>query len=280
MNQSFRIPARNHVGLGLALVLSVALVTLLFNFLGTLSCCVLVAMMSGAAKQWRWQILLVSLVFPAVLMSFAPIPQVGLPLRESLLLSALCFGVFWLTYLLTCALICLERPSGQAAPGKRQPPAQSTYAGVPAPVMDSPVSVPTGRSCESEIEELQGTWSVQAAAAEGQSCRQVIEVTHDQLTLRITDGSGKVRVLSQGSVRLERSGSLKILKVVAAAGAPGVASAEQGGALATWVYQLAGQTLKVAVNFDATGVGQEPAIETYVKTRGPAGAQLPDSPCR
>lgn len=276
MKQCSWIPARKHLGLGLALVLVVALVTLLFNFLGTLSCCVLVAMMSGTAKPRRWHAVLISLVFPAVLLSFAPIPKIGLPWHETVLLAILCFGVFWATYLLTRALMCLETSDG-VAPGKR-PRWPAELREKPAhPQAAEPAVVPRGRSCGPDVDELQGTWSWQASAVEGQPCEKIIEVAHNQLALRITDLRGQVRVLSKGDVRVEQWGSLKILKVLAPVSAGPAGSAESPGPLWTWVYQLVGQTLKVAVNFDGTAEGREPAIETYVKTRGPTGAGFPIS---
>ena len=87
MKLLFSIGFRHQLGLGIVLVLSVALVTVLFNFVGTLSCCVLVGMMCGASWRWQWQMVPVSLAFPAVLLALAPIPKVGLPLHETIQLS-------------------------------------------------------------------------------------------------------------------------------------------------------------------------------------------------
>ena len=61
--------AGEQIGIGIALVFFVTLVTFVFSFLGTILAGALVGMMVGFARQWKWQFILVSLVFPAALMA-------------------------------------------------------------------------------------------------------------------------------------------------------------------------------------------------------------------
>ncbi len=112
------IATRHQLSVGIVLVLSVALVTVLFSLVGTLSCCVLVGMMCGASRRWRWQVALVSLTFPAALAALHPIPKIGLPWHEAVRFSLICFGTFWATYLVTWGLMRLEAPSG-STPAKQ-----------------------------------------------------------------------------------------------------------------------------------------------------------------
>src|SRR6266496_926693 len=112
------------IGLGFALVLAVALVTLLFSFLGTIACAALVGMMAGATRQWRWQIILVSLVFPGVIAGFMHFTKTNLTSQQNTVLPLVCFGAFWLTYLLTCALAYFEKRESPAVESAGRPAAR------------------------------------------------------------------------------------------------------------------------------------------------------------
>jgi ABC-type uncharacterized transport system permease subunit len=111
---STRVVGR-HIGLGMALLSAVTLLTLLFSFLGTIACGALVGMTFGARRQWEWQGLLASLVFPAVITGFVYFQKPNLTSQQCLVLPIICFGTFGVTYLLTHAAFHFERQNGSSA---------------------------------------------------------------------------------------------------------------------------------------------------------------------
>jgi hypothetical protein len=261
-----------HIGVGVALILSVTLVTMLFNFLGTIMCGALIGMMAGVTRRWRRQIILVSLIFPAVMLGFMSFTNTDLTSRQSTVLPLICFGAFWLAYLLTCALACLEQrelPSSAGSPAAlpaRTDPQQSVAAVNLRREPDGNAVEAVG-SCEPGLDELQGIWSQESRAVNGQSLKRVIEVARDQLAWSIFDQDGKVRLVCQGRVRLERLGPVKILSVVDLAAEPSLISHERSDVPPTWVYKVAGRVLTLASNLEETAADQESTIETYVKVR-------------
>jgi hypothetical protein len=122
MGDRFISSATTQAGLALLLVAAVALLTLVFSFLGTILCSVLVGMMIAAIKPRLWRALLVSLVFPAVLLGFLRFSKADLPPHKGLQLASVCFGAFWLTCLSSRLLMVLEAPSaGPPAPPAAPP---------------------------------------------------------------------------------------------------------------------------------------------------------------
>jgi hypothetical protein len=275
----FRMALRGvarHLGVGAALILSVTLVTMLFNFLGTISCGALIGMMVGVTRRWRWQIILISLIFPAVMLGFMSFTKTDFTSRQSTVLPLICFGAFWLTYLLACALACLEKrdmpssaESAVASPARTDTPKSVTevhFRRQPDSNAVSPAVEPAGL-CEPGLEELQGIWSQEYRAVNGQSLKKVIEVARDKLALSVWDHDGKVSLVCQGRVRLERLGPVKILSVVDLAAEPSLTSHERSDLPRTWVYKVAGRALTLASNLEESAADRESTIETYVKVR-------------
>jgi hypothetical protein len=156
--------AIKQIGLGLALMGVATLATVVFNFLGTITGSVLAAMMFGTTRKWQWQIILVSLLFPAVMIGCLEGGKTDLTPHKLALLAGVCLGAFWLTYLGTLALLCFERPAGQAAPVKptKQPCAVIPDPGPLAQVPQAPPSLPA-------FQELQVTWTPEAASLDWRS---------------------------------------------------------------------------------------------------------------
>jgi hypothetical protein len=262
------------IGLGVALVFSVALVTLLFTFLGTIASAALVGMMAGATRQWRWQIVLVSLVFPGVITTFMYFTKTNLTPQQNFVLPLVCFGAFWLTYLLTCALGYFEKREASASESAGEPaarmeasrPATATCPGTEGGATAPPLVVRAETLCESGLAELQGTWSRETPGVNGQACKKVIEVARGKLAMSMVGQDGAARVVCQGDVRLERLGPFKILKVLGPQSGISVPSAERTDP-ETWIYRIAGQRLVLASHLEASADSHDSTIETYIKLR-------------
>ena len=276
MNRSFTNAAGRYVGLGLGLVLAVALATSLFSFVGTITCAALVGMMLGTARQWRWPDILVSLVFPVVLMAFLPFEKGTAALRDNVRLSLVSFGAFWITFLLSRALLHFERQTVQP-PGvrasKRAAPQVSPAMGDPTKDSSAGRALSyssrsaTEQPVEPGIDELQGDWSLESTARNGQPNKKVLSIDHDRLAVSVLESDGQMHCVSRGDVRLERLGPFHILRVLVSEEAPPSVSKIRPQPPRVWVYQLAGETLTVASNFEETAGDRHPAAETYIKVR-------------
>ncbi len=260
------------IGLGVALVFLVALVTLLFTFLGTIAAAALVGMMAGATRQWRWQIILVSLVFPGVITAFMHFTKTNLTAQQNFVLPLVCFGAFWLTYLLTCALGYFEKrdyssvelPGAPATQSESVQPATAANTDAQCDVTVAPLVVRAETLCESGLAELQGTWSRETPGVNGQACKKVIEVARGKLAMSMVGLDGAARVVCQGDVRLESLGPFKILKVLGPQAGRSVDSAEHTNP-ETWIYRIAGRRLVLASNLETGADVGESTLETYLK---------------
>ena len=236
-----------------------------------------VGMMAGATRQWRWQIILVSLVFPGVVAGFMHFTKTNLTSQQNTVLPLVCFGAFWLTYPLTCALSYFEKRESPAAesagkPAARMEASQSATAartGAEDSVIAAPVAARPEAPCEPGLSELQGTWSGESAGVNGQACKKLIEVARDKLALSIVGLDGKARVVCRGDVRLEELGPFRILKVFDSPAGASAASAERPELAETWIYRIAGQRLVLASNLEASADGRESTIEVYTRLPDP-----------
>jgi len=185
-------------------------------------------------------------------------------LRDSLSLSLVCFGVFWLTCLLTRGVALLERrearPSGERA-GARSKPGQAAKASA------ARLAVPIKPPGDPSLDELQGIWTRETTAPDGKPCKKVIEIAHEELALSLIDRAGKVRFLAKGDLALEKLGTFKLAKVSPRETGPSGFSAEELGLPGKWIYRGAGDHLTVAVDLEETVAGRQPIMETYVKSR-------------
>jgi hypothetical protein len=191
-----------------AIVIGVVLLSVVFTFLGTITCAVLVGMMMGAVKGARWFSVLVSLVFPAVIFGMVRGAKVELTQQQVILLAALCFGVFWVTYLMSAVLFFCEQ-KGQnsskvpapALPGKTAAPEAQAAATVCVPAADLHGSIVA--ASESCLEQLQGNWVCEASSAGEPLYKKVIQIKEAKLELRTVDASGRTTLLATGDVTLQ-----------------------------------------------------------------------------
>jgi hypothetical protein len=232
--------------IGVLVLATVCLLTILFSFLGTISCAALLGMMFGTIKQSKWQVIGISFVFPLVSFALARM----LTTEKNLLLASLCFAVFWSGYLLTCAALCLERSQSRAALphaanlGERDSP---TIIGTPELALDS------------DLNELQGKWDRRSRRLDSSPGPEIIEVTRDHFLVTAPDGDGKPRTVCEGCVRVKHVGAYR----AAAVSETGVKACDFPSRFssAVWLYKISGHTLTIAWNFDDTG--RDPILEHY-----------------
>lgn len=194
------------VGLWALFVSVVVLFTVVFSFLGTISCAVIAGMAMAAARLWTGHIIASSLVFPGVVLALAQTSKIDLVPRERISVAAVCFGAYWVTFLVTFILLRLERRNADAPSRKASlstdPP--DPGAGVLETLTDpNPQAVPDGFS----LRALQGRWRQEIAGSDQSPSTKTIEICGDRFVLCVTTGDGNARVCGAGVVKLEGVGA-------------------------------------------------------------------------
>lgn len=258
--------APKRIGLGLAILSIVILMTLLFSLLGTICCAGLLGMILGARGQWRWSTLLVSAIFPAVIVIFARMTQT-LSWQQCISAALVCFGGgFWGTYLLSFGLVKLERKTAARPPSQTSPGAKARQTSTTEPAHDASASArDPAFASESSLNELQGQWCCETAGNNGQVQRKLIEISNDHLALSLIEPDGRRSCLAKSPVRLEQVGPFRTLKLLHIESGLSPSGADARPATGIWVYRVATETLTIAWNFDRTSPGLPPGSETFKK---------------
>jgi hypothetical protein len=195
MNSMAIRTAGRYLGAWGAIVFGVILLSVIFTFLGTITCAVLVGMMMGALKGAKWFSVLVSFVFPAVIFGMVRTTRMELAPQQVVVLGTLCFGTFWGTYLVSAFVFFCEQK--ERKPAVRQPE---------KPVQVEPATDPCESivpASESDLEQLQGNWVREASSVVESVARQMIQITEARLELKSVDASGRTTLLGAGAVTLQ-----------------------------------------------------------------------------
>jgi hypothetical protein len=240
---------QRRIGSGVAVVLSVALLTLLFSFLGTITAAAVLGMMLGFSRASTIQVLLISSVFPSVSLAFSYASRSDLTAEKSSGLALLCFGTFWGCYLTSRALAFFERGDQGERP--------TDPGAVPR---GSREAIPT-EPAERGLQELQGVWSRVYASDGRDPPAKRIEIQGDRLALALWDGAVDRSSVSHGRIRLAQVGPIRTLTVTdvrteSAHGASGVTPW-------MWLYRVHGDTLSIVTNFDTSDPSQALLLESY-----------------
>ena len=200
--------AGRYLGAWGAIVLCVILLSLLFTFLGTITCAVLAGMMMGAFKGAKWFSVSVSLVFPGVIFGMARGAKVELAPQQIALLAVLCFGTFWVTYLVSAFVFFCEQKDRKSA----RPPApasqdetlaQAGQIAATGRIVAAEALGSTELGRESCLEQLQGAWVCEASGTGHSLCKRVIQIKESKLELKTVDASGRITLLARGDVTLQ-----------------------------------------------------------------------------
>jgi hypothetical protein len=200
--------AGKYLGAWGAIVVFVVLLSLLFTFLGTITCAVLIGMMMGAFKGAKWFSVSVSLVFPAVIFGMARGAKVELTPQQIALLAVLCFGTFWVTYLVSAFVFFCEQKDKKAARSPAPAPQAETLAqsGQVTAISRTAAAEALGSTepgRESCLDQLQGDWVCEASGTGNSLCKRIIQIKESKLELKAVDASGRTTLLATGDVTLQ-----------------------------------------------------------------------------
>ncbi len=200
--------AGRYLGAWGAIVLCVILLSLLFTFLGTITCAVLAGMMMGAFKGANWFSVSVSLVFPVVIFGMARGAKVELAPQQITLLAALCFGTFWVTYVVS-AFVFFQEQKVKKASRRPVPAPQAEASAQDGQAIENGCAVaaqPLGFTVLGRdlcLEQLQGIWVCEASGPAELRGKRVIHIKEARLELQAIDHSGRIILLAAGDVTLQ-----------------------------------------------------------------------------
>ncbi len=203
------------------LVFFVVLLTFIFSFLGTIFCSVLAGMMVAATKLPRWHTCALSLVFPGVLFSMLRSEKAELLGRQVLMLSLVCFGAYWLTFVLASLLVFYEAkvPAGTAkSPGRKGSGLDSAVsagnrARSAAPAETALAGRAATPSAPFNLEALQGKWAYAGAGANGSGQHRTLEIVREVVRLSAADSQGRILFSAEAQVQVCPSTALPIVRL-------------------------------------------------------------------
>ena len=185
MNATWIKNGLTRIGVWCALVGVTALLTVLFSFLGNLTCAVLSGMILGAARRWRWNAVPISLVFPAVILGLSHYSKLELPPGKVHLIALVCGAAFWGVYGMTFGLYFLER--------KQEVPLEVTAETAPS------------AKPEFRLAALRGSWTCENSAANGSTQCKTLRIEEGKFALTVSERGGRVRVIACGEVSVDAS---------------------------------------------------------------------------
>jgi hypothetical protein len=175
----------------------IALLTIIFSFLGALFCAALGGMMMGATKTSKALCLGFSALCPAVLLMTLRTHDSELTQRQVFGLAALCCGAFWGLYLVSLLVVAYEKtdsPRNTLAVSEARPAAHR----VEPPMADGFPAPTTLR-----LEQLEGKWCCEICANDGQRQQRVLEIRDGALALSTFDEEGRMCSCTRGRVKLD-----------------------------------------------------------------------------
>ena len=178
-----------------------ALLTIIFNFLGTLFCAALGGMMMGATKA-SWKLSLpFSILCPGVLLAVMRAQRTEIPNRQIVILLIICLAAFWGIYALAAALMAQEQKGAPATNGKASAALNGelrTAAAAPEfGLIDDAVSrhsaleaVAAARAAL--VEQFDGHWCCEDCGEQRSAGRRVLDIKEGALLLSTLDPGGQI----------------------------------------------------------------------------------------
>jgi len=180
------------IGVWGALVGLTVLLTVLFSFLGNLSIAGITGLMLGSARKWRWSVIPVSAVFPAVILGLSHFCKIELPADKVQVIAFVCGAVFWGVYGVTFCLHLLEQKEGTPrATAKSRTTTDAARGFSPA--------------------ELRGEWASEAAAPDGSPQHRTLRIAENKFVFTVTGPDGRPREIARGDVNVAQRGAGEVM---------------------------------------------------------------------
>jgi hypothetical protein len=201
--------AARQVGLWVSLLFVTALLTMLFSILGTVSVSAVVGMAMGASRRWKWNLIPISIIFPMVGLMLGQAAKADLTIQQRLSMAALCFGLFWATYLLTLVLLRLEK--NNTAQSVDPLSKGDLRSAVNSTVIAGAQSTPKPLL---HLDDLQGTWLCEAICPNGEFQKRTINISENQFVLSTVNSTGGLEKIAQGEIEVNGSEHARVIQVL------------------------------------------------------------------
>ncbi len=186
----------------------VALLTIIFSFLGALFCAALGGMMMGATKASRRLSLCYSLICPGVLFGVMRSQKTELADRQITALLLICLAAFWVLYFISAALMAQEQKSASSN-GKLAPSARSELRSAAArleAVPTEPTAIANngngnGKLVELRPEALEGQWRSDICDQNGRAHQRILEIKDGAAVLSTLDAEGHLHACAKGRLQ-------------------------------------------------------------------------------
>jgi len=189
--------ALKHLSAWSILIAFVALLTVIFSFLGTLFCAALGGMMMGATKASKALSFAFSVLCPGILMVTMKSQRTELAERQVVILATLCLAAFWLLYLMSLLLVAYEKSGSNS---------NSTVAAKNLGTANGAVVIPALR-----LAELEGKWWSEISAIGGQNQKRILEIRAGAMALSTLGPDGRVCSRAQARLKLEEVAATHVL---------------------------------------------------------------------
>ena len=190
-----------YIGVGGVLVGLTVLLTVLFSFLGNLTIAGITGLMLASARKWRWSVIPISAVFPAVILGLSHFCKIELPPGKVHVIALVCSAVFWGVYGVTFCLHLLEQKEG-----------------IPRATTQGRTGLPNGSSrTESDVArgfsaaELRGDWFCEVAAPGGSLQHKALRIENNRFVLTVTEPDGRRREIARGNVNVAQRGTVEVM---------------------------------------------------------------------
>ena len=203
----------------------VALLTIIFSFLGTLFCSALGGMMMGATKASLKISLPFSVLCPGILLSILRSQKSELADRQIIILLVICLVAFWTIYAVSAALMAHEQKgiSSKEVP-KTDVKAHLSGAASGLKNVSAALHEPrataaaTAASLCFQLKELEGHWCCEACSLNGQMQKRVLEIKGGALMLSTLDAEGRVCACTRVRLRCTEASEVGVLAFSAGGG--------------------------------------------------------------
>jgi hypothetical protein len=117
--------------------------------------------------------------------------------------------------------------------------------------------------------EIQGKWTLKKNSSNWGEVTQHLELKDERFTYKVVSRSGETLLAAKGSVKVERLGPFKVMRLTDIQGGYSENALEPVYDDRAIVYTTGWNSLTVALNFDRARDGEDPEADTYRKVRDP-----------
>jgi hypothetical protein len=188
--------------------LFVALLTIVFSFLGTVFCAALGGMMMGATRASLKMSLPFSMLCPGLLLAILRFQKSELANRQILILLVVCLMAFWVICAVSAALMAHEQKDSNSSGnpkadtnGQLSTAACSRESSSPIKAEPRQTEVATAATLGFQLRELDGHWCCETSGLDGRTRKRTLEIKGGAVLLSTLDAEGHVCACTRANLK-------------------------------------------------------------------------------